>query len=140
MSLRLQIILIGCMLAAMFFIIHMVRRKRMSFRYGLGWLLVVICLTFLAAFPRILACFSKVIGIASPINTLFFLGFCFAILLIFSLSITVSKQADKIRKLSQELAILRKDSYDSKMELQRKWEESTDIKGDVLRKEQNEGI
>lgn len=139
MSLRLQIILIGCMLAAMFFIIHMVHKKRMSFRYGLGWLMVVISLMFLAAFPRILASFSKLIGIASPMNTLFFLGFCFAILLIFSLSITVSKQADRIRKLSQELAILRKDSYDSKMELQRKWEESTNIKENVLKKEIERG-
>lgn len=131
MSLRLQSILIGCMLAAMLFIIRMIHRKRMSFRYGLGWLLVVICLMILAAFPRLLGKFAKFMGIASPMNTLFFFGFCFSVLLIFSLSITVSKQADKIRKLSQEIAILRKDSYDSKMDLQKKLEENTGVKGEV---------
>ena len=109
----------------MFFIIHMVHRKWMSFRYGLGWLFVVFCLMLLAAFPRILGIFAEIMGIASPMNTLFFFGFCFAVLLIFSLSVTVSKQADKIRKLSQEIAILRKDSYDSKMELKKKIEEQS---------------
>ena len=79
----------------------------------------------LAAFPRILGIFAEIMGIASPMNTLFFFGFCFAVLLIFSLSVTVSKQADKIRKLSQEIAILRKDSYDSKMELKKKIEEQS---------------
>lgn len=123
MSLRLQIILIVCMLAAMIFIIHMVHRKRMSFRYGLGWLLVVVCLMVMAAFPWILNKIAKVMGIASPMNTLFFFGFCFAVFLIFSLSVTVSKQADKIKKLSQEIAILRKDSYDNQMKLAQKIEE-----------------
>lgn len=123
MSLRLQIILICCMLAAMMFIIHMVHRKRMSFRYGLGWLFVVICLTVLAAFPWILNSIARFMGIASPMNTLFFFGFCFAIFLIFSLSITVSKQADRIKKLSQEIAILRKDSYDNQMNLAQKIED-----------------
>ena len=123
MSLKLQIILLSCMLAAMMFIIHMVHRKRMSFRYGLGWLFVVACLMVLAAFPWILNNIAGFMGIASPMNTLFFFGFCFAIFLIFSLSITVSKQADRIKKLSQEIAILRKDSYDNHMKLAKKIED-----------------
>ena len=117
MSLRLQTILICCMVAAMLFIIRMIHRKRMSFRYGLGWLFVVVCLVILAAFPWILNNIAAFMGIASPVNTLFFFGFCFAIFLIFSLSITVSKQADRIKKLSQEIAILRKDSYDKQIKL-----------------------
>ncbi len=123
MSLKLQIILLSCMLAAMMFIVHMVHRKRMSFRYGLGWLFVVACLMILAAFPWILNNIAGFMGIASPMNTLFFFGFCFAIFLIFSLSITVSKQADRIKKLSQEIAILRKDSYDNHMKLAKKIED-----------------
>ncbi len=123
MSLKLQIILLSCMLAAMMFIVHMVHSKRMSFRYGLGWLFVVACLMILAAFPWILNNIAGFMGIASPMNTLFFFGFCFAIFLIFSLSITVSKQADRIKKLSQEIAILRKDSYDNHMKLAKKIED-----------------
>ena len=123
MSLKLQIILLCCMLVAMIFIIHMVHRKRMSFKYGLGWLFVVACLMVLAAFPWILNNIAHFMGIASPMNTLFFFGFCFAIFLIFSLSITVSKQADRIKKLSQEIAILRKDSYDNQMKLAKRIED-----------------
>lgn len=123
MSLKLQIILIICMLIAMMFIVHMVHRKRMSFKYGLGWLFVAASLMVLAAFPSILNGIARLMGIASPMNTLFFFGFGFAIFLIFSLSITVSKQADRIKKLSQEIAILRKDSYDNQMNLAKKIEE-----------------
>lgn len=122
MSLKLQIILLCCMLAAMLFIIRMVHRKRMSFRYGLGWLFAVASLMVLAAFPWILNKIAAFMGIASPMNTLFFFGFCFSIFLIFLLSITVSKQSDRIKKLSQEVAILRKDSYDNQMKLEKKIE------------------
>lgn len=113
MSLRIQIILVCAMLFAIVFIIHKLNKKSVSFRYGLGWLLVLACLLVLAAFPQGLDFFSKIVGIASPMNTLFLFGLCFSVLLIFSLSTTVSKQADRIKKLSQEIAIIRRDMYDN---------------------------
>jgi hypothetical protein len=44
---------------------------------------------------------------------LFFFGFCLAVVIIFSLSMTISSLSEKVKKLSQEIAIIRKDMYDS---------------------------
>ena len=42
-----------------------------------------------------------------------FFGLGLAIFVIFSLMMEVSKQSEQIKRLTQEIAILRKDSYDS---------------------------
>ena len=89
-------------------------KKNIDYKYGLGWSLVVIAVTVFAAFPGILEWLAKITGVIAPVNMLFFLGFVFSLAIIFSLSKTVSKLQDKVNKLSQELAILRKDTHDKK--------------------------
>ena len=49
------------------------------------------------------------LGIELPINMLFFLGFCFSLIIIFSLTKTVSDLAHKVKRLTQELALLKRD-------------------------------
>lgn len=111
MNLRLQIILLGCMVLGVLFIVNLLRKKKLDFKFGLGWLLVIVCLMILVIFPKLLIIISRAMGIASPVNMLFFFGFCLAVVIIFSLSMTVSILADKVKKLSQEIAIIRKDMY-----------------------------
>lgn len=113
MSTRLQIILMIVMLLVVIYIVNLVRKKRIDFKYALMWLFVDICILLLTIVPDFLTILSKAIGIASPMNMLFFFGFCFAVIIIFFLSLSVSKLADKVRKLSQEIAIIRKDMHDN---------------------------
>ena len=101
------------MLLAVIYIVNTMRKKRMDFRYGLGWLLVIACISVLTIWPVLLDKLAKLLGIASPMNMLFFFGFCFAVMIIFSLSMTISHLADRVKKLSQEIAIIRKDMYEN---------------------------
>ena len=48
-------------------------------------------------------------GIASPMNMLFFLGFCFSLTIIFSLTISASKMSIQIKDLTQEIALYKKE-------------------------------
>ena len=123
MSVQLQITLIICLLVVAGYIIKLVRHKRIDFKYGLAWLLVELCILILAIWPVLLNKLADMLGIASPMNMLFFFGFTLVVVIIFSLSISVSKLSDRVRKLSQEIAIIRKDMYDNYRELNKKQEE-----------------
>ncbi len=113
MSLRLRVLIIVIMSLVMIYIVNLTRKKKIDFKYALGWLFVDLCILFLSVFPLILNEVALFLGIASPMNMLFFFGFCFAVIMIFSLSMSVSRLSDKVRKLSQEIAIIRKDMYDN---------------------------
>lgn len=112
MSLRLQLGIIFIMLVVAGSIVHFLRRKRIDFRYALAWLFVDIVIIILGIFPQAMVWLSEILGVASPVNMVLFVGLCLALVVIFSLSMSVSRLADKVRKLSQEIAIIRKDMFD----------------------------
>ena len=117
MSVRLRITLIICLIIVAVYIIRMVRHKRIDFKYSLAWLFIELCVLVLLIWPVLLEKLSDSLGIASPMNMLFFFGFTLSVVIIFGLSISVSKLSDRVRKLSQEIAIIRKDMYDNYTEL-----------------------
>ena len=112
MSIKLQILIIVVIILAMLYIVNNVRKKSIDFKYALLWLFVCICVLVLAIFPKLLNVVAKAFGIASPVNMLFFLGFVFIILVIFSLTMSLSRNSERVRKMAQEIAIIRKDMYE----------------------------
>jgi hypothetical protein len=60
------------MLLVFLYIVNLMRKKRLDFKFALGWLLVLICITVLTIFPALLSGLSALLGIASPVNMLFF--------------------------------------------------------------------
>lgn len=112
MALRLQIIIIICMMLTLIYIGRRINEKKLDYKFGIVWALVCIVLMVFAIWPRLLAKVAHLIGIYDPVNMLAFLGLVLVIMIIFSLSMEISKQSEQIKKISQELAILRKDTYD----------------------------
>ena len=108
MSIKLQILIIVVIILAMLYIVNHVRKKSIDFKYALLWLFVCICVLVLAIFPKLLNVVAKALGIASPVNMLFFFGFCFSLVIIFVLTIAVSKLSIKIKQLAQQIAIYEK--------------------------------
>lgn len=56
------------------------------------------------------------LGIASPVNMLFFFGFCFSLMIIFVLTISISRMSIRIKQLAQELALYEKKNSEKKDE------------------------
>lgn len=108
MSLKIQIIIAIVIVVAFILVINMIRKKRLDMRHALPWLIVGFLVLILDVFPSIVGGLSKLMGIELPINMLFFLGFCFSLLILFSQTITISNLSDKVKKLTQELALLEK--------------------------------
>ena len=108
MSIRLQIIIAVIIVMALCVIVNMIRKKRLELRYALAWLIVGVGVLVLDCFPQLINWIAGKLGIASPVNMLFFLGFCFALMIIFVLTIAVSRSSIRIKELTQELALLEK--------------------------------
>lgn len=105
MMIKLQIVAAVILLLAFIYIINMIRKRKLELKYALSWMIVIIVMLVVDIFPPILSFLSFLFGIATPVNTLFLLGFIFSLVLIFVLTVAVSRLADKVRRLSQAAAI-----------------------------------
>ena len=119
MNIKAQIIISIIIIWGIVYIINMVRKKALELRYSLTWLGVGICILILTLFPQIMNKISAIMGIASPMNMLFFLGFCFSLTIIFSLTISVSKMSIQIKDLTQEIALYKKEQNEKMDEIEK---------------------
>lgn len=110
MNIKIQIIIIIGVLMALGIIINMIRRKKIELRYALVWIGVGVSILILDCFPKLIAWLSMIMGIESPINMLFFLGFCFALVIIFVLTMAMSRMSIRIKELAQEIALTKNES------------------------------
>lgn len=115
MNIKIQIIIGIIVILALCIIVNMIRKKRLELRYALSWLCVGIAILVLDCFPQLIAWLSEKIGIASPVNMLFFFGFCFSLMIIFVLTIAISRMSIRIKELAQEIALFEKKINKNKM-------------------------
>lgn len=120
---RVKILIIMIAFFFFMFISKLLKRKKIDFKYALAWSALVVVIVILTLTPGLLEWISQNVGIASPVNMLFFFGFCLALCMIFSLSITVSHLNDRVKKLTQELAILKKTMYEESLEIKQRIED-----------------
>lgn len=114
MNIRIQIIIAIFIILALFVIVNMIRKKALELRYALAWLAVGVSVLVLDLFPKLIETISKLIGIADPVNMLFFAGFCFSLAIIFVLTIAISRMSIRIKELAQELALYKSENNHAK--------------------------
>ncbi len=110
MNIRIQVIIAIIIIIALIVIVNMIRKKSLELRYALSWMFVGVGILLLDLFPHLIEWLSKAMGILTPINMLFFLGFCFSLVIIFMLTIAVSRMSIRIKELAQELALYKKEN------------------------------
>lgn len=108
MSTKLQIVIAVVDLIAILYIGNLVRKRRIELKYTLVWFLVAILLLIFDAFPSLLNGLTRLLGITLPINMLFFLGFGFILLIIFSQTVIISNLTRRDKRHTQEIAMLNK--------------------------------
>lgn len=92
-------------------IVNMVRKNKIDLRYALGWIILGVIVLVLDIFPDILAVISKLLGITVPSNMIFLVGFLLSFIMIYLLTVSVSKLSGNVKRLTQEMALL-KDSME----------------------------
>lgn len=103
-----RVILLVCVLVYLAVILMLMRKGRMSLKYSLIWFLAGVVLLVCAIFPQMIRFFTHLLGVYSETNAVFFVGVCFLVLIVLSLTSIVSGQTERIRKLVQSQAILEK--------------------------------
>lgn len=104
----LRVVLIIALVLYFVIILIFLKNKTLELKYTLLWMAAGVVLALLIAWPQLLSCFVRLIGIQSNMNGLFLFLFGFLIMIMMSLTSIASKQANKIKLLVQELAILEK--------------------------------
>lgn len=102
----LQVILIGVTLLFCIFILVVTQKKKLSYKYTLMWLFFGFTTLLCAMFPNIIIGIAKLIHVAEPTNALFLIYIFLIIVIIFYISIALSKLLEKVTTLVQENAIL----------------------------------
>lgn len=108
-NIRTQILVAAVVICAMVLLINLIRKNRLELKYALLWFVLGIGILILCLFPSITEHVARFFGIGLPINLIFFAGFCFALIIIFSLSVAVSKMSVRVKRLTQELGLLRRE-------------------------------
>ena len=102
---RLKIFLfIICFLVFIFLVLKL-RKRKADIKYVLPWMLLDAGVVVITAFPVILDFFCKLFGIETPSNMLFFFALILLGMVVFSMSLTISRQNEQIRDLTQRLAL-----------------------------------
>ncbi|MDT7786973.1 MAG: hypothetical protein QOF58_5392 [Pseudonocardiales bacterium] len=100
-------------------IMELLRRRQLSEKYAVLWLVVGLLLLVLTIFPGLLGSLSAVAGVEVPSNLLFFTAIVFLIGVALHLSWELSRLEDETRKLAEDLAILRLDVEEQGKQLRR---------------------
>ncbi|NLV35935.1 MAG: DUF2304 domain-containing protein [Clostridiaceae bacterium] len=107
MNKELQIIMIISSLLFLCYIILMLRNKKIELKFTLSWLLTGICFLLFAIFPDLLRLLSNLLHIVEPVNTLFLFIIFLMVLIIFTLTIALSRNARRVKTLTQEIGIIK---------------------------------
>lgn len=106
MDIKIQLIVVVIITIAMGIVVMMIRNKQLELRYALSWFVLGVGILILDCFPDLITELSEIMGIGTPINMLFFFGFCFSLMVIFVLTVVVSKLTVKVKRLAQEIALM----------------------------------
>lgn len=117
MNIRLQIILLILFVSIFCFLLNQVKKKAVALKYTLAWLLLDIALIVLTCFPDLLQVIASAFGITSPMNMIFFCGFVLTLVIIYTLTVALSRNSDRIRELAQTIALYEKETREKDVRL-----------------------
>lgn len=89
-------------------ILMFLKNKAIALKYTLLWLAAGSVLGIMVIWPESLVFFVRKLGIVSNMNGLFVVCIAFVIMILMSLTSIVSKQAERIKNLTQTIAKIEK--------------------------------
>lgn len=101
------ILIIGCILTYMY-IIRTIRKSNVRIDDIIIWVIGILILFIFSMFPIIPAKLADLFNFISPANFIFFTVIFFLFIMVFSLTIKVSQQQEKIKDLTHKLAMFEK--------------------------------
>ena len=132
---KIQIISITASLIIFFVVVNLVRRRRLKTEYSLIWLIVSVTFIIFSCWRHGIDQIAKLFGIAYAPSVLFIILLVGIILLLIEFSIIISKQAERIKILVQELALLKLEMEQNKVKDESKRTDKTNKKQAISKEE-----
>jgi len=88
------------------FVVDLVRRHKLTFKYALAWLLVSAAGVFFAVFHKFLFKLAGFLGFELPSNFIFFTLFCVFLFLSLVLTVFLCQQNNRNDTMAQKIALL----------------------------------
>jgi len=104
---HMRVFAVVVLLAFLGWVTVLVRHHRLSLRDSLIWLLSTFAALLVTIFPQLLVWTARALQIELPANALFTLTFLYVLLNLLSITIAVSTNSARVRRLTQECALLR---------------------------------
>ena len=124
MSRTLQIAMILAIVGYFAVLLYLLKKKSLNLKYTLLWIFTGFFMLVLALFPQLLHLFAVAVGIYGDTNALFAaISFCI-IMILMSLTAIVSKMNERIKQLSQYVALLEKRLRDMEADGDARWDKS----------------
>lgn len=109
--LALRIILIVAALGLIVFLLHSIRKSKMSIEDALFWTGFSFLILLMSIFPEIPSFLSDAIGFMSPVNFVFLFFIFILILRDFLSNRRISQLENRVKELAQQIALDRLDHY-----------------------------
>lgn len=126
MTLKFRLIMATILLIGFVIIINMVRKKSLDLRYALIWLALIAMILVIVIVPGLLGVITHFLGIYDAMNMVFFMGFVFLIVVTFFLTAALSRNSNRIKALTQQVALLEKQVRDEAVKVSVKDEASSE--------------
>ena len=106
-----------------YFILKKIRQSKLQIEYANFWIIFSGVLLVFSLFPFLVALVTRMIGMELPVNFIFLLFILILILKAFFQTIETSALENKVRNLTQRLAIEEKERQEELSEMKKKIEE-----------------
>ncbi len=118
-----QVLLIFGAILMTYYILRRIRQSKLQIEYAIFWIVFSVILLVFSIFPFLVAVLTRMIGIELPVNFIFLFFILILILKAFFQTIETSALENKLRNLTQRLAIEEKDRQEEFKEMKQKIEE-----------------
>ena len=120
MSAVFQVLLIFGAVLMTYYILKRIRQSKLQIEYAIFWIVFSGILLIFSIFPFLVAMLTRMIGIELPVNFIFLFFILILILKAFFQTIETSALENKVRNLTQRLAIEEKDRQEELAEMKKR--------------------
>lgn len=103
---RTQIVAVVTSALLLFFVLELVRRRKLREEYSWLWLLMAFGYLLFSLVPGLINSIGTQLGTVRPTELFEFLGIFFLVLICIQFSVRLSRLTDRNRRLAQQIAIL----------------------------------
>ena len=107
-----RIILIVVSILSTWYILKKIRQSKLQIEYAIFWIVFAGVLVIISLFPWLVSLFTRLLGMQLPVNFVFMVFIFILLVKLFMMTIELSALENKVKDLTQELALEEKERRD----------------------------